>query len=141
MTPTDVINSWFEEVWNQENRDAIDEWLAEECEIRGLTPEPIRNRDDMKAFFDQMNAALDDIHIDVTMTVEAGNLIAALFTVTAIHSVTGRPFAQQNACFGSVENNQIKTSQNVVDFLSLFVQAGILPEDALAQGLSAGRIA
>ena len=141
MTPKEILHVWFGEVWNQSDRKAIDRYLAEPCEVHGLAHEPIRTRNDMKAFFDQMNAVLDDIHIDVDHCIESGNTVAFVFTVNGVHKATGNRFSQKNAGFGTVESSQIVYVVNVVDFLSMFMQTGVLPADAIQQGLSAGRIA
>ena len=140
MTPTAMAHLWFEEVWNKGDREAIDRLLAEPCEVTGLTQDPICDRDAMKAFCEQMNGALQDINIAVNTAVESENTVAVMFTVTATHRVTGKSFTQKNTCFAVVENDQIVRADNVVDFLSLFVQTGVLPADTVLQGLSADRI-
>ena len=140
MTPTEVTHEWFEEVWNKLDESAIDRLLAEPCEIIGLAETTICDREAMRGFFKQMTGALEGIHITVGQTVESGNTVAVFFNVTATHRVTGNPFVQKNACIAVVENGQIVSADNVIDFLSLFIQTGILPADAIQQGLSSNQV-
>jgi len=131
-----VVERWFEEVWNQNNPAAIDDVLAEPCEILGLAENPIRNRDEMKAFHAAMNASLDQINITIDEMIECGDQVAVIFCVSGNHRATGSPVSMNCASIAWVENEMLKRAKNVNDFLTMFVQAGVVPKNAVEMGLS-----
>ena len=46
----ELIERWFEQVWNEGSTKAIDAMLADPCTILGLDSQPIECCDDFKAF-------------------------------------------------------------------------------------------
>ena len=136
MSHKDLVDRWFEEVWNQNNADAMDDLLAEDCEMIGLDANPSRSRDEMKDFHARMNATLGDINISVDEFMECGDQIATIFCVSAVHRATGKPVAHHCACIGWIEQGVIKRTKNVNDFLAAFMQAGVLPENTVQLGLT-----
>ena len=140
MSNSELVKRWFEEIWNRGNVSAIDELLSEQCSVVGLDSTDVCCRNEMRMFYDKMTSALENIKIEIDQIVESpSDEIAVIFSVTAVHRATQKPVSCRSAAFGTVENGQFKSVLNVVDFLTLFIHAGVLPENAVEKGLMSTR--
>lgn len=135
MANIDVLTRWFEEVWNKGKRETIKEMVATTCDVTDLDAKNICGPDELTLFYDKMNEALEGIRIEIDSYVECGDKVAAIFTVNATHRKTRKAISSKAATIVTFEDGLITQSANVVDFLTLFTQAGILPEDSLPKGL------
>lgn len=71
-----LIQRWFEEVWNKGRADAIDEMIAEDCVVHGLgnaTGQPVTGPAEFKAFHTTFREAFPDIPVSVDDTVAEGD--------------------------------------------------------------------
>src|SRR5687767_5405318 len=111
-----VVQRWFEEVWNQGNLDAIDELLAADAVGRGLgeAGKDVYGQAGFKPFVQRLRGAFPDIHITVDDTISEGDKIAARFTATMTHQgdelgfpATGKRVTVTGITFTLVRNGQI----------------------------------
>jgi predicted ester cyclase len=76
---------WFEQVWNQKRRDAIAEMLAPAGVIHdgGLDS---MGPDGFYPFFDRLNAAFSDLHVQVHDSIADGDKLCVRWSCTARHT-------------------------------------------------------
>jgi ketosteroid isomerase-like protein len=83
---------WFEEVWNQSRRGAIDEMFSEDCVLHDGRAE-YRGPDEFKRFYDALRAQLTDVRVTPLETISEGEMVCMRWSSTAKHSSTGKPLA------------------------------------------------
>ena len=91
MTGTELGRHWFNEVWNKGRRDAIGEILApaivtHDANVTTTGPEAFYS------FFDRMQAAFSEIHVDVPDCFAAGDKVCIRWICTANHTGGGLGF-------------------------------------------------
>jgi len=136
----DFLSTWFYRVWKEQNSQAIDEMFAG-GEVRGLGQQTMVTVDDFKQFHAAMCHLLSDIEIKIDKSVEQNNWLSALCTVTAKSKASGKNISITGNVWVRIENNQIQEGYNHFDFIGLYAQLGLLPEDTFEQGLQGFKIA
>ena len=114
---------WFQEVWNNGNRDAIDELLDAKGIVHGIDDIKTPGPDGFKVFYDNFRQQFPKVHVEVEDTVSEGGYETSRCTVRATNAndqtveFTGMTFMQ-------VKNNKIVEAWNNFDFLSMYQQLG-----------------
>ena len=129
-----LLHRWFEEVWNQGRESVIDELMAEDAIVHGITDdagnEP-RGPAQFKPFFHKFRTAFPDVRITVEDALVDGDKVAVRCAVTATHTgpgmmpPTNKPTSFTGMCFARVKNGKIAEGWNNFDFLSLYQQLGM----------------
>ncbi|MEM0896461.1 MAG: ester cyclase [Verrucomicrobiota bacterium] len=135
-TGKEWTEEWFDRVWNHKDTDFIHDHLSPECVIAGLGV-PARGPDGFLLFHQSMFEIFDDLRIEVTEQAEEGELVVGNARIIALHKASEK---QVDFEFGySVRwvDGVIQTAHNIVDYLSMCTQAGILEEDFLSRSLMA----
>jgi ketosteroid isomerase-like protein len=81
---------WFEEVWNQSRREAIDEMFPEDGVLHDGRNE-YRGPAEFKRFYDALRAQLSDVRVTPLETISEGDMLCMRWSSTAKHSSTGKP--------------------------------------------------
>jgi len=133
----EIVISWFEEVWNAGNEDAIDRLMSPSAKLHGLSSpagEPVVGPAGFKPFFHAFRQAFPDIRIRVLRTICEGELVACHCGVTGTHRGDGLgvlPTGSSIEVFGvaiaAIRDGQIQEAWNCFDFMSLYQQVGMLP--------------
>lgn len=131
-----LVQRWFEEVWNQGRADAIDEMFAEDGIAHGLADEsgaPLRGTSAFREFHSRFRGAFPDIVVTVEDTVVEGDKVAARCSVRAVHvgddlgfAATQRPMEITGMTIARVKDGKIAEAWNNFDFMSMFRQLGVL---------------
>jgi len=134
-TATTVAHRWFEEVWNQKREAAIDELMAADAMVHGITDpdgNQVRGPAAFKPVFRHFCAAFPDIRITVEDAVVDGDKVAVRCSVTGTHSgpgvvasPTNKPISFTGMCFVRIENGRIAEGWNNFDFLAMYQQLGM----------------
>lgn len=135
----EVVIRWFDEVWNKGNEAAIDELLTEHCSVKGLGDE-ITCPDDFKVYRRQMVSFIDKINVSLDRLVSNGVEVSGIMGIHGIHKATGKTINLKGAFVATICDGRIVSTQNIVDFLPLFVTTGILEEDSLMKVLEGGSL-
>jgi len=135
-TPDAVVRSWFEELWNQGNEDAIERLFAANGIAHGL-PSPdgqaLRGPEAYRPFYRSFREAFPDVRVVVVRTVTEGELVTAHCHVTGTHrgdslgKASGKPVDFWGMTMVRVRDGQIVEAWNNFDFLSFYQQIGMLP--------------
>lgn len=131
-----LIHRWFEEVWNNQREDAIDEMLAEECIVNGLNDaegNPLRSPEEFKTLHRAFLSAYPDLKITVEDTVCEGDKVVARCTVKATHEGEGLGITPTNQSIEFTGLTMVRTKDgkiveawNEFDFMKMYSQAGAL---------------
>lgn len=136
MTHAEFTKRWFDEVWNNQNADAIDEMFAEDGVANGIYDEQgnvVVGPAGYRPFHKKFISAFPDLKVTVEDSVTEGDKIAVRCRVTATHSGEGIGVAPHGTpvefTFMSivrVENGKIAEAWNNVDFMQMYSQVGAL---------------
>jgi predicted SnoaL-like aldol condensation-catalyzing enzyme len=83
------ITRWFEEVWNQSRREAIDEMFPEDCVLHDGRAE-YRGPEEFKRFYDALREQLSDVRVTPLDTISEGDMVCMRWSSTAKQSSTGK---------------------------------------------------
>lgn len=136
MTNVEFTKRWFDEVWNNQNADVIDEMFAEEGIGHGIhNPDgsPVVGPKDYKPFHKNFITAFPDLKVTVEDSVTEGDKIAVRCRVNATHCGEGIGVVPCNTpvefTFMSIiriENGKIVEAWNNIDFMEMYKQVGAL---------------
>ena len=131
-----LIERWFEEVWNKGRADAIDEMIAEDCVIHGLsgaTGQPVKGPTQFKTFHTTFREAFPDITVAVEDMVVEGDKVAARCSVYGKHAgdslgykASQAPVEFTGMVIVRVKNGKIAEAWNNFDFMKMYQQIGAI---------------
>ena len=114
---------WFQQVWNEDREELIDELLAHEAIVHDITDvNGPKGPEGFKIFYHEFRNQFSSVYITVEDVVSEGNLESARCTVTAKHNDTGRNVQFTGICMIRKGNGQIEEAWNSFDFLKLNMQ-------------------
>jgi predicted ester cyclase len=130
----EMARRWFKDVWDEGKEDVIDEMLAPDCVVHGLTgpggPDMI-GAVQFKPLFHMFREALGDLTIDVERTIVQGDVCAAYCRVRGKHvgralggEPTNQPVDFRGVTIFRVSDGKLVEGWNVFDFLSMYQQIG-----------------
>ena len=129
MTPDAVVRSWFKEIWNEGQEEAIDR-LADKNFVAQGAPS-LGSPADFKVLYRQFRRALSEIDVTVERTVTQGEYCAGYCRVKARHTGDGFGGAPSNrmvefdgVVIALVRDGRIVEGWNCFDFLSMYQQIG-----------------
>ncbi len=133
LSNRDVVETWFEQVWNEGDEATIDRLMSPATKFHGLPGGPIVGPEAFKPFFQTFRQAFPDIRVRVLHTVCEGDLVACHCGVTGTHSgpglgePTGSRIDIDGMALAVVRDGQLQEGWNSFDFLALYQQIGLLP--------------
>ena len=120
-----LLYHWFEEVWNQDNENAIEKLMTETAEFHGIDSDNYaRGASGFKLFFREFSTSFKDIKIDVEDVITQDDMESARTVIHAIHAETGKAVTFPGICMVRVDGGKIAEAWNSYDFLSLHLQLG-----------------
>ncbi|WP_282605659.1 ester cyclase [Pelagibius sp. Alg239-R121] len=142
-----IWETWCRRVWKEQDESAIDEMFITEGMARGLGPH-LRLATDrfqeherigpagFKVFHKCFLALMNDIDIQVTHSMEAGDWISALCVFHAKKNDTNEQVKMTGTVFLKIVDDKIVEAYNHWDFFSLFEQLGLIPEESFERCLA-----
>ena len=131
-----LIERWFEEVWNKGRAEAIEEMIAEDCVIHGLgdaTGQSVTGPSEFKSFHAIFREAFPDITVSVDDMVAEGDKIAARCSVHGQHTGDSLGFKASQApveftgmVIVRVRDGKIAEAWNNFDFMRMYKQIGVI---------------
>ena len=114
---------WFQEVWNNSRRAAIDELLDDNAVVHGI--EGINNPgpEGFKVFYDSFKQQFPQVHVEVEDTVCEGGYETSRCIVRATNA-NNQTATFSGMTFIKVRDNKIVEAWNNFDFLSMYQQLG-----------------
>lgn len=126
MKNSDLIRYWFDEVWNNKNREAIREMLSEESVHHGLGGPDVPavvGPEAFEGFFDSFIHAFPDLHVEVLDVVAEDDKVASRYVVTGTQTgdLPGVPATNKKVRFTGggmcrIEGSKFAEIWNEIDF-------------------------
>lgn len=130
------IHRWFEEVWNNQSEEAIDEMFAEDGIANGLNDadgNPLRGPENFKTLHRAFLSAYPDLKITIEDTISEGDKIAARCKVSGTHTGEGLGIAPTDSvveftgiAIVKIKDGKIVEAWNEFDFMKMYSQVGAL---------------
>jgi len=114
---------WFQEVWNNGRREAIDEMLDANAVVHGIEGIDAPGPAGFKTFYDSFRQQFPKVHVEVEDTTSEGLFETSRCTVTATDS-NNQAVSFTGMTFLEVRDNKILQAWNNFDFLSMYQQLG-----------------
>ena len=120
-----LVYKWFDEVWNKNNENAIDNLMANDSNHRGIMPEDQANGvAGFKIFFNDFRSKFHNIEIEVEDVISQDDIECARTVVTAIHTESKKAVKFSGMCMVKIADGKITEAWNNYDFLNLYQQLG-----------------
>ena len=139
MTPRELIQTWFQRVWSQQDASAIDEFFVPDGQAHGLGDNPLIGPKQFRVFHQMMCSLLKDIEIEVDKGIEEGAWTAVLCTLKAQCTRSGKPVSMTGNVWFHIEDGKILEGYNHWDFFGLFGQLDLVPEETFGRALAGQR--
>jgi len=131
-----LLRRWFDEVWNKKNAGAIDEMLAADGIVHGLSEDenqPLKGPAGFKPFHDVFRGAFPDIGVVVEDLIAEGDKVVARCSVRGKHTGDHLGIAPSNSpvlftgiAIVRIEDGMIVEAWNNFDFLKMNRQIGAI---------------
>jgi predicted ester cyclase len=120
-----VLHKWFNQVWNDDNEQAIEKLMTPGCVAHGIVSEELPGGPEtFRNFFRGFRKEFQNIHIDVEDVVVQEDMETARTTVHATHSPTGKNVTFSGICMAKIQDGKIAEAWNNYDFLNMYQQIG-----------------
>lgn len=132
-TGVETLKNWFQRVWKEADADAVMELMAERAAVRGLEEEELSGAEEFRLFQQMLVAQFSDIEVTIVRGIEQGEWVAALLRITAVHRASGTPLSGRGHIMCRFVDGKLVEGHNLVDFVQIFEQLGLLPERTMDQ--------
>ena len=120
-----LLHQWFNQVWNENQEDAIDKLIALNAHAHGIAgPEILTGPEGFKTFYKSFKDQFENIQIDIRDVIAEDNMEAAHTDVTATHRETGKQVKFSGLCLARIEDGKIAEAWNHYDFMNMYQQLG-----------------
>jgi predicted ester cyclase len=114
---------WFQEVWNNGRKDAIDEMLDDNAIVHGIEGVNTPGPEGFKVFYDSFKQQFPQVHVEVEHVVSEGDHETSRCTVQATNA-NNQKVTFSGMTYLKIKNNKIVEAWNNFDFLSMYQQLG-----------------
>jgi len=140
MTNSALLQLWFEEVWNKDNLEIIDDLLAPDVVFNGALDSVVSPGVDYKEVVTAMKALLDQPQVTITHSLDDGDLCMVRVKVEALDHSHTRKLDFTGQMMVRVRNGKFCEFYSNFDYLRMFEQLGQLPADSLPVCLTGARL-
>jgi steroid delta-isomerase-like uncharacterized protein len=124
-----LILGLYEEVWNQHNPEAADEFVAADVFTRAMVPEHQHGIDGYKHLVRWMHTAIPDLRFDTEDIIAEGDRVATFVTLSGTHTgplrdlaATGRQVSVEQTHGFRLANGKVAETWSVRDDLGMMQQ-------------------
>ena len=136
MNGIQIMQNWFEEVWNNGDVDHIEKYMSATCCVSGLGGPDIHGPNEFREFHKGLNSGLSNIQCTILKIVENNGDVSGHLKVNATHRTTGIPVEFNSGFFVTIKKGKIVDAMNTVNFLDVLVQINAVSPDFLDKNLS-----
>lgn len=134
-----LVRRFYDEVWNQNKVEVVDELYAADYTVGNLPPWRKPGAAGLKEFVVDNHRMFPDIHYEIGFMVAEGDTVAVYWRVTATHKgdltgpvglvrAAGKKVQWDGSSFFRIEHGKIVETQGVVNNMSLMQQLGAVPD-------------
>jgi predicted ester cyclase len=128
MSTSDLIKSWYDEVWNKGNESFIDEMMDKKVIIHGLDPlGTTQGIESFKVFYKNFRESFPVIHIRINPLVHDENVATVYCQVTG-RNISGKEVNFSGLCVARFKDGKLVEGWNHFDFLKMYQQLGHILE-------------
>jgi len=135
MNKCEMMETWFQRVWHEEDLDAIDEMMDATVSVIGLQKTPQVGPGVFRVFAQALLVHIKDIKITIEQFVEQGDWCSMLMHISATGRDTGAPVSFSGLAMVRIVNERFAEAYNYIDFIELYEQIGVMPKDTMARCL------
>jgi steroid delta-isomerase-like uncharacterized protein len=125
-----ILQRWFDEVWNQQNESAVDALLSSECLAHGLSHDsPLTGPEGFKTFHRSFCSIFPDLKVSVDDMVAEGDKVAARWTTTMTHlgdglgfPASGKKASMEGSTIVIIRDGMIREGWNFMDMGGLIAK-------------------
>lgn len=132
MGKKEILEEWYRRVWREGELEAIDELFAPDTQAAGLIPEMRMGPTEFRELVPMFLELVDSPEFTLDKVMEDGDWAAALLSVNATVSATGKPVFATGQLFARFEGDTMVETYNCFDFMGFFEQLDLLPEQSMA---------
>lgn len=135
MDKKTTLQTWFQKVWTEEDDSVIHKMFIPDDDgaADGLDKNKGLGPDDFLVFHKALLGFLREMNIHIDHSLESGDTIIASCTIHAKDRKTGtKKIEVKGVVVGRIVDGVIKDAQNHFDFLNMFEDLGLLPENTFA---------
>lgn len=136
----DLVRRSIEEVWNQGNVAAVDDYVSSDFVVHGSTASgEIHGPDGVRAYFEALRSAFPDLHFTVEEQIADGDRVATRWTAEGTHTgefqgipPTGIKCHVAGHDIDRIADGKIVECWSLCNELGLLMQLGIVPSTEAA---------
>ncbi|NET32108.1 MAG: nuclear transport factor 2 family protein [Cyanothece sp. SIO1E1] len=138
MDKRGTVEKWFKEVWAEEKEHVILELFVPDNEglAHGMAKDKGMKPEDYIGFHRALLGLLKNVRIKIDHFHESGDTAIAECTMTGEGRTSGTPVSIKGCAIAEITDGKIRSANNYFDFLKLFEELELLPEDTFAKCLS-----
>lgn len=137
MKPSELMTTWFQRVWCEEDESAIDELLHPEGKVHGVGPDPLVGRDAFRLFWKDVTKAFGKNHIRVVDAIDQDT--TCYVRCEGDLTFNDKPVRLTGGCMCRVEEGQIVEAWNYWDFVGCMAEMGALCPEAFGRACGGER--
>lgn len=129
-----VIRRMIEEAWNENNPDALEEFVAPDVFNHNAVPEHQHGIDGVKHILGWVRASFPDARLDIEDMIAEGDKVAARMTSSGTHKgefvgipPTGKRVSVQHVHWFRLADGKVVEQWSVRDDLGQMQQMGVIP--------------
>lgn len=131
----EVLETWFRKVWAEEDADAISAMMAPDAAARGLGSQAQVGPAEFTGFQKCLLELVSDVEIKIDKSVEDGEWIFSLCSITAKCRRSGKPITSTGTVVVKIVDGKLVEGYNHLDFFSIYEGLGLLPSGSFEQCL------
>ncbi len=135
-----IVEEWCARVWGRQEAAAIDELFVPKGTASGIGKAALIGPPEYRAFHAAMCALVADPKLAVRDHIEAGDRLAAVATFSGTCRRTGKRVEAEGSMYFTFADGKIAACENHFEFMELFEQLGLLPEDSFVTAMGGGVI-
>jgi SnoaL-like polyketide cyclase len=138
---TQILGNWYRRVWEEEDAGAIDKLFVPDSDIRQIGMSKPIDLEEFKGFHKLFCDQLQNIDIHIDMAIEQGDWLAALCSCYAKNSRTGENVTITGNVMVKITDGKLRGCYEHWDFMGLWDQLGLLPDESFQKCLQGQKLA
>lgn len=130
------LTTWFDRVWTQQDTSAVFEMYVSEGKAHGLGGQPLFGPEEFLSFHRAMLELVDNVRLEVLHLVEDEEWFSYYGVFRATCRKTGKDVSMHGGALCRMRDGRMTEAYNTWDFLHLFTDLGLAPEDAFERAMS-----
>ncbi|MEM5475127.1 nuclear transport factor 2 family protein [Pacificibacter sp. AS14] len=136
MTGIEILQAWYQRVWEQNDLTAVAEYFDVDAMANGLMTDLAAELEDFQTIVPAVLRLIRNVKINITHSMEEGDKAWAYLEISAQNAKDLSPVVCSGQVMIRTKDNKITEAYNHFDFLGFFEQLGFLPKDTIALCLS-----